>query len=92
MEAIQGQKISRKQSIDDLKDKIKQNPKSSSAAKKQINKELKDSDIPAKIEKAKGNGSAKEPEHKEDYDKAVKEKNDFLLAKWREWENRMEAK
>jgi hypothetical protein len=92
MEAIQGEKIDRKREIDALNDKIKENPKSSSAAKKRINKELKDTGIPDEIKKAKGKGSAKEPDDPEAYNAAIKKKNDFLLTKWREWEKSLESK
>ena len=86
MESIQGQKINRKQSIDALKDKIKENPKSSAAARKEINGRLKETGILDKIKKAKGKGSAKEPDDKEAYDVAVEEKNAFLLNQWQKWE------
>jgi len=92
MEAIAGEKISRKQSIDALKDKIKDNPKSSAAAKKKIDKELKDSGISDKIKEAKGKGSAKEPDNPKAYAAAVEERTEFLLKKWQEWEKNLEAK
>jgi hypothetical protein len=92
MEAIAGERVSRKQSIDDLNAKIKDNPKSSTAAKKKIDKELKATELPDEIKKAKGKGSAKEPDDPEAYDAAIEKKTEFLLAKWREWEKKLEAK
>jgi hypothetical protein len=92
MEAIVGEKVSRKQSIDDLNAKIKDNPKSSARAKKKINKEFKATELPDEIKKAKGKGSAKEPDDPEAYDAAIEKKTEFLLAKWREWEKKLEAK
>jgi len=87
--SIQKEKQRRKEEIKALNDRIKENPKSSEAAKKAISQSLKGSGIPDEIKKAIGSGSSKKPQDQEAYKKALEKKQEFLLDKWHEWEDRL---
>jgi hypothetical protein len=85
-EDIQKEKAKRKADIDRLNKIIKDNPKSAKNSKKEVDSDYKNTDIPKKIKDAIGSGSRKRPENKEAYDNAVKEKNDWMLDRWKKQE------
>ena len=91
-ENIQKEKEKRKTDIDRLNKLIKSNPKSAKNSRKEVDSDYKNTDIPKKIKDAIGSGSRKKPENKEAYDNAVKEKNDWMLDRWRkeEEENKLQ--
>ena len=87
-ESIQAEKKKRKDEITRLKKAVKDNPLSAENARKEIEKDPIGKDYKARLKAAAGKGGKKKPDNPEEYAKIKQEYDEWVLSKWREWDEK----